>query len=75
MLDVISLHVLHVYLQVQQTVLLDWQVGNVKPFRLQNSTRIQDTFMFGLRGDHVTLLGLVEPGNTLQDEEGNTVCP
>lgn len=55
------------YLQVQQAILLHGQVRNVEAFSRQNPTRVQDTFMFGLSGDHMTPLGLVEPGHTLQE--------
>lgn len=65
---VFSLYV-HEYLQVQQSVGLDWQVGHTESFRLQNATRVKNTFMLRLRGDHMTLLGLVEPGHALQERE------
>lgn len=55
----------YVYLQVYQSVSLNWQVRDVESFCLQNSTRVQDTFVFRLQGDHMALLALVEPGNTL----------
>lgn len=61
--------VISVYLQVQQSVLLDRQVSNVESFRFQNPTRVEDAFMFGLSGDDVILFGLVESGYTLQETE------
>lgn len=70
---VIALYALHVYLQVQQSVTLDWQVGDVESFGLQNSTWVQNTFMLCLRGDHMAFFGLVEPGHTLQERERESV--
>lgn len=59
------------YLQVQQAVGQHRQVGDAEPFGLQNSTRVQHTLVLRLRRDHVTLLGLVEPGHALQGRRGH----
>lgn len=60
-----SLCVLYIYLQIQQSVGLDRQVRDAESFGLQNSTWVQYTLMLRLRGDHMALLGLVEPAYAL----------
>lgn len=54
-------------LEVDDAVLLNREVSDLEAFFREFSARIEDTFVFGLDGDDVVLLLLVEASNTLDD--------